>query len=90
MPAEKSQEKEAKIRTTDRFFALGVGGVLVIASEVFQGTSLLPDDWVRPFLDPNSLETLWPEAAKWGSLLCIVSTAVLLHLENHHYHQLFV
>ncbi len=70
-----------RLRRLDRFFALGVGGVLVIAAEVVAGTVAYQAEWLDPLLD---VEWIVDHAAMltWsGTALLALPTLVLLAVE---------
>lgn len=65
----------------DRWFALGVGGVLVIVAEAFAGTVFFQEIWLDPIVDPEWLEAAYGQAQVLGTVAVVLATIGMLGLE---------
>lgn len=71
--------RDATSRTLDRAFALGVGGVLVVAAEVLQGAALVPDAWLRPLAQDAVIDVIsGPLQAVLGTVTVLATAALLI------------
>lgn len=68
-------------RRLDRWYALGVGGVLVFVAEVVAGTVAYPDLWVNRWVDPRWVAAAQPSLRTAGTAVLAAATLVLLGRE---------
>lgn len=79
------QARETRLRRLDRIFALGIGGVAVIAAEVIAGRVAYQDVWLDPVLaswwNPSPLTPWWDVYAAemaWGGSVLVAAAALVL------------
>ncbi len=65
-------------RRVDRLFALGVGGVLVIAAEVLAGSVFFQERWLDPILDPALVDRAQHVVRITGTVLVAGAALFLL------------
>ena len=68
-------------RRLDRWFALGIGGVLVFFAEIVAGTVTWQRLWVDPWIAPGWVEAAQPGLRAAGTAVLALSTLVLLARE---------
>ena len=72
---------DARTRSLDRFFALGVGGALVVVAEALARTSLFQDVWVGSWLEPEWIDGAADTLRAVATVVVIALTTVLLVAE---------
>ena len=72
------QVRDPGARRVDRLFALGVGGVLVIAAEVLAGSVFFQERWLDPILDPALVDRAQQGLRIAGTALVALAAAFLL------------
>ncbi len=68
-------------RRLDRWFALGVGGVLVFFAEILAGTTAYQDLWVGRWIPPRWLEGARGGLRTGGTIVLVSATVLLLARE---------
>ena len=68
-------------RRFDRWYALGIGGLMVILAELIAGTIFYQDVWVDPFIDPVWLHRAQATLQVVGTSIVALATLALLALE---------
>ena len=78
------RSRDTRTRTLDRWFAVGVGGVLIMVAELSQGASTVPDTWLGPLADASFLATWAPAARLSAATVAGAATLGLLFREHRH------
>jgi len=68
----------AATRRIDRWYALGVGGVLVFVAEIVAGSVAFPDLWIDRWVDPRWVEQAQSGLRTGGTAVLAAATLVLL------------
>ena len=76
------RSRDSQTRALDRWFAIGVGGGLVLIAELAQGASTVPDGWLGPLADADFLRAWAPVAQATAAVLAGVGTLGML-LRDH-------
>ncbi len=69
------------LRRLDRWFALVVGGALVVVAEVVAGTVCFIDVWIDPWIDPARIAAAAATIAEAATVVVVASTLAMLAAE---------
>lgn len=79
--ARAQRASEPFTRRLDRWFALVVGGGLVVLAEALAGSIAFQDRWITPVLGPRGAEALAHTLRDGGTLFVVALTALILAVE---------
>lgn len=75
------QARDKTAKRIDRFYALGIGGVLIFFAELIAGTVFYQERWIDPIVDPEWIASVHSDVQVGGTLLVALLTLWMLARE---------